>query len=247
MVLSLILLQILTFAVIVGVLHFFFGSQLKSALNRLQVLHQESLEKEEVLNKEIERARVQCDAEISRSKEEAKAIVDQARATAERTLHEAQERAQNDVRKIMTEVSERARQIEEEVTRGVEERAIELAQELIKFTFGQQDLKVLHVQLIDELIEQCKKLDPGRLSSPASRAEVITSWPLTPEEEKKLREILFAKLGHELPVEERVDAGLILGLVIRLGGVVIDGSLKNRLMKAMRTMRQKGAPGDHAT
>ncbi len=46
---QLILLQIVTFAVLIAVLYFFFGNQLKVALNRLQVLHQESLEKEEVL------------------------------------------------------------------------------------------------------------------------------------------------------------------------------------------------------
>ena len=72
MVLQLIFIQVITFAVIVGILNFLFGSQLKIALNRLQVLHQESLEKEEILNKELERAKVQVQSEIARAKEEAR-------------------------------------------------------------------------------------------------------------------------------------------------------------------------------
>jgi F-type H+-transporting ATPase subunit b len=242
MVVSLVLLQIITFAVIIGVLHFFFGSQLKVALNRLQVLHQESLEKEEVLNKELERAKVQCASEINRSKEEAKAILQKAKDDAEKLIRDSQERAHADGRKIIAEATEKSKYIEEEVRAGIDEKAIRLAQDLIRFTFAQEDLKMLHGQLIHELVDELGRIDKNKLAAvKADRAQVITSWALSPQEESHLKEVLFSKLGYALPIEEKVDSDLILGLVIKLGGVVVDGSLKNRLGKAVHAMRTKGA------
>jgi len=48
-----------------------------------------------------------------------------------------------------------------------------------------------------------------------------------------------SKLGYDLPVDEKSDPSLIFGIVIRLGGLVVDGSLKNKLSRAMSAMRMK--------
>jgi F0F1-type ATP synthase delta subunit len=237
--LELILLQVITFAVVIAVLHFLFGSQLKVALNRLQVLHQESLEKEEILNKELERAKVQVDAEIARSKEEAKHIIENAKQSAERVGREAAERAQVEAKKLIDEAQERSKRLESEVLASVDEKAVGLSQELIRYIFTQEDQKVLHVHLIDELIEELKKIDKARLAVQAQHAEVLTSWPLSTQEKQDLEEVLTAKLGREIPVEEKSDPSLIFGIVIRLGGLVVDGSLKNKLARAVQAMRSK--------
>lgn len=237
--LELILLQVITFAVVIAVLHFLFGSQLKVALNRLQVLHQESLEKEEILNKELERAKVQVDAEIARSKEEAKRIIESAKQSAERVGREAAERAQAEAKKMIDEAQERTKRLESEVLASVDEKAVGLSQELIRYTFSQEDQKVLQVHLIDELIEELKKIDKARLAVQAEHAEVLASRPLTLKEKQDLREVLVAKLGREISVEEKSDPSLIFGIVIKLGGLVVDGSLKNKLARAVQAMRSK--------
>lgn len=237
MAIQLVLIQILTFVIVIIALRFLFGSHLKTALNRLQVLHQESLEKEEILNKELEKARIQSQGEISRAQEEAKLIVDTAKRNAEKIALEAAEGAQLQTKKMMAEASERAKKVEAEVSAGAQEKALELAQELIKATFTPKGQAILHGQLIDELIDDLRAVDKSRLAVKVDRAEIMTSAPLTPEEKKKLKDILVSKLGYELPLEEKIDETLIVGIVIKLGGLVADGSLKNKLNKTLNEVR----------
>lgn len=241
MVLSLILLQVITFVVILLVMRFLFGSQLKSALTRLQALHQESLEKEDVLNKELERARAQTEAEINRAKEEADLIIENAKRSAEKIGLEAGERTQGEAKKMVAEAVDKAKRIEAEIVASAEEKAVCLAQDLIRFTFAQEDQKTLHAQLIDRLIGELQKVDKERLAIRVDRAEVLTSLALTLEEKQNLEEVLTAKLGTPVTLEEKVDPSLVLGMVIKLGGLIIDGSLKNKLNRALNALRPRGA------
>ena len=236
---KLILLQVLTFVVIIILLRFFFGSQLSSALNRLQVLHQESLEKEEVLTKEIDKARIQAENEIARSKETAKAIVDEARKTADQTIQQAAEDAQTQAKKLLADAQERCRKIEVEVRAETEKKAVVIARDLIGMIFSAAGQERFHRELIEELIDDLGRVDKEKLAIKASRAEIAASVPLTSEEKDKLSKVLSARLGYALPLEERVDPDLIMGMVLKLGGLVVDGSLKNKLNKALVALQSQ--------
>ncbi len=239
MILPLILIQIVTFAVIIAVLHFLFGAQVKIALNRLQVLHQESLEKEEVLNKEIERAKLQAESEIARAKDEAKTIVENAHRNAEKTIQETTESVHVEAKKIIAEAGEKAKKMESEIIASAEEKAVSLAQKLIQYTFTSKGQELLHRQLLDELIEDLNAVDKEQLNVKADRAEVTTTFALTAQERQRLKEVLASKLGRELKLEEKIDEALITGIVIKLGGLVIDGSLNNKLTKVLAALRLK--------
>jgi F0F1-type ATP synthase delta subunit len=237
MVLQLIFIQVITFAVIVGILNFLFGSQLKIALNRLQVLHQESLEKEEILNKELERAKVQVQSEIARAKEEAKVIVDAARRNAEKIALSAAEDVEVRVKKSIGEATEKARRLEAEIVASAEDRAVSLAEDVIRYTFSTKGQEILHAQLTGELLEELKKVDKAKLPAHEARAEIITPSPLSVAEENRLKEILADKLGHPVSLDEKIDEALIVGMVIKLGGLALDGSLRNKLARAMNALR----------
>ena len=63
------------------------------------------------------------------------------------------------------------------------------------------------------------------------RAEVTTAEPLSPERAEQLRERLARATGRSVMLTTRVDAGIIGGIVTRIGSVVYDGSLAAQLMK----------------
>jgi F0F1-type ATP synthase membrane subunit b/b' len=240
-VIQLILIQVITFVVIIAFLRLLFGSQLKVALNRLQDLHQESLEKEEILNKELERTKIQCQGEISRSKEEAKVIVEAAKRNAEKISQEASQRVEAELKRATLEAAEKAKRLEADILAGAQQKALVLAQDLIVGAFSPKGQELLHSHFIDELIEEFKEVDKDRLAIKVDRAEVVTSLALTPEEKQKLKAVLSSKLGHELSLEEKIDPSLIIGMTIKLGGLVVDGSLKNKLNRAMVTLKMKSA------
>ena len=95
----------------------------------------------------------------------------------------------------------------------------------------------MHAQLIDDLIEELKKVDSAKLAVKVGTVEVLTPLQLSPQEEARIKEILASKLGFEFKIVQSIEASLIVGMVIKLGGIVIDGSLKNKMAKAMNALK----------
>jgi len=62
---------------------------------------------------------------------------------------------------------------------------------------------------------------------------------LNDNQRKKIKEILSSKLGRDIELVESIDKDIVDGLVIKLGGFVIDGSIKNKLKKILPLMREK--------
>ncbi|MBN2493277.1 MAG: ATP synthase F1 subunit delta [Deltaproteobacteria bacterium] len=61
------------------------------------------------------------------------------------------------------------------------------------------------------------------------RVEVTSARALASEERARLEARLASGLGMQVVVEARVDPALLAGVAVRVGGLVIDGSLRNQL------------------
>lgn len=66
-------------------------------------------------------------------------------------------------------------------------------------------------------------------------AEVTTARNITEQEKTTLRDKLKAATGKDVRLEFKTDAGIIGGVVTRIGSLVYDGSIKNQLNQ----MREK--------
>ena len=67
-------------------------------------------------------------------------------------------------------------------------------------------------------------------------AEVISAYPLSPEQEKAIAESLKKKLGCEISLTTSTDESLIGGVVIKAGDTIIDGSMKSQLETLATTL-----------
>ena len=70
----------------------------------------------------------------------------------------------------------------------------------------------------------------------------VTAVPLTPELRESIRAKVQAQTGRDAELEERVDPSIIGGLVLRVGDVVVDASLRTRLEEMRRSL--ESAPVD---
>ncbi|HSW57113.1 MAG TPA: ATP synthase F1 subunit delta [Dehalococcoidales bacterium] len=61
------------------------------------------------------------------------------------------------------------------------------------------------------------------------RAEITSAIPLDNEEKNKLNVLLAELRGKKISLTEKVDEGIIGGVIIRIGGKIIDGSTSGRL------------------
>jgi len=58
---------------------------------------------------------------------------------------------------------------------------------------------------------------------------VVSAVPLDEEERKTLEEKLRARFGERLAIDYRVDPDILGGMIVRVGDVLMDYSLRSRL------------------
>jgi F-type H+-transporting ATPase subunit delta len=71
------------------------------------------------------------------------------------------------------------------------------------------------------------------------RAEVTTALPLPPERTAAIERGLERAVGRAVALTTRVDAGLVGGLVARIGSTVYDGSVVTQLAKLRQRLGGK--------
>lgn len=71
-------------------------------------------------------------------------------------------------------------------------------------------------------------------------ATVTAAAKLTESQVTALRQALKAALGKEIMLEERVDAGLLGGLVVKVGSRMVDTSLRTKLNSLKVAMKEVG-------
>lgn len=234
----LILIQVITFVVIIIFLRLFFYRHLSFALRRLQQLHQQNLDKEVALNKELERAKQERKLEVDKGREEAKRLKEFAQIETEKIRQEAVLKAGQEAGRILQDANIEKERLKKEATAQIEESAVSLATEMIRQLFSKKLIEALHLKLVDELIEELRKLDKKQFQVKVNKIQIVTSCPLLDNQKAAIGNILFDKAGHQAELEEKIDEAIISGLIINLGSLVLDGSLSNKLRKIIPYLKE---------
>jgi F-type H+-transporting ATPase subunit delta len=71
-------------------------------------------------------------------------------------------------------------------------------------------------------------------------AEVTAAAKLSAQQSKKLIETLSASVGKDVKLNTTVDESLIGGLIVKLGSVMIDTSVKSKLAALQNAMKEVG-------
>jgi F-type H+-transporting ATPase subunit delta len=87
---------------------------------------------------------------------------------------------------------------------------------------------------LDTVAEELAELAAARRQR--SIARVLTPVRLTSQQEDRLRETLTRLYGRPISLQIELDEALLGGLVVRVGGEVIDGSVAGRLEAARRSL-----------
>lgn len=71
-------------------------------------------------------------------------------------------------------------------------------------------------------------------------ADVVSAQELSADQKKRLTETLAQKSGKTVKLNTRVDAGLIGGMIVKLGSVMIDSSIRSKLTSLQNSMKEVG-------
>ncbi|MDO8536207.1 MAG: F0F1 ATP synthase subunit delta [Candidatus Omnitrophota bacterium] len=235
---QLIALQVITFIALALLLKMLFSRHLNSALNRLKKLQSETLMRENQLKEELDKAQSDRQAEIEKGKAEAKVLIDQARKDMESMRVSAEDDAKLQGKKIFSRGQDELEKLKVKMTQEIETQALQISMELISYTFTEKDKDQMQRHFIDDLIDDVEGLEKGRFSVKTNKAKVLTSFPLTEKEKDRLKKTLSAKMGSDVTIAEEINKDLIMGLIIQLGALEIDGSLSNKLRKALPLIKK---------
>ena len=190
----------------------------------------------------LEDAHIASEARVNAEQEAAK-ILAEAQNKASQVIHESTERAEAAAMEIHAKtIAEATKEREASLAEVQIERdrmlgdlrsqiaalAIAAAQKLVGETL---DEKRQHA-LIDEFFSGVRAgsvvvLEGAGLSG--SSAEVTSALPLSAKEMDAVKKDILSKVGDQATVSFRIDPNILGGLVIRVGGKVLDASVAGQL------------------
>jgi len=236
---QLVLIQVITFVLIVVFLRWLLYNNIRRVLKRLQSLNKENLEREKTLKEEIEKAKKEAQRMIDEAKEEAGTIKEQAHEVAEKEREEIVTKSKREAKRIINEAIKDCQRKEVEFGLKMKEKMIHLAIDMIKHIFTERGRENLHKQIVDELIEEVEGIEKERMRVEGDQAQIICAIPLDAEQKKKLKKVLTSKFNKEVKLSEEIDPEITAGLIIKLERFVVDGSLKNKLKKILPLMKEQ--------
>ncbi len=233
--LSTLLLQIANFLILAYILTRFLFQPLKKMLDKRASQVTKAMDEAakatreaEDLRLEYEEKRENIDAEIVALKNEARIVIDETR---QQMLQEAYQ----EIDAMRARAREEIEQQRADALRLHRSEIGGLVATLTRRVMEDALNPQLHQAYLDAFLYQLRSVQlDGRISTDgeeAVSAELITATPLAQENKVRIVTTLETVVSQPIDLACRVDAGLIAGAMVRLGDMLIDGSLQGQLQQ----------------
>ena len=233
--LSTLLLQIANFLIMAFILTRFLFKPLKKMLDKRASQATKAMDEAEETTREAERLRLEyekkhenIDAEFTALKNEARIVIDQTR---QQMLQEAYE----EIEAMRARAQEEIEQQRGEALRLHRSRIGELVTDLVQRMMKDILTPQLHQAYLDAFLNQLRSVQlNGRISTNGEEvvsAELITATPLAEENQTRAAALLEAAVSQSIDLTCRVDPDVVAGAMVRLGDMLIDGSLHGQLQQ----------------
>jgi F-type H+-transporting ATPase subunit delta len=98
---------------------------------------------------------------------------------------------------------------------------------------------LLRSNAISSLADILRNYKRTREDGGVMELEVGTPMPLSPEQRNSLARRFSERLGKPLTVKNIVDDGIIGGMIVKVGDIMIDASVRGALKSLMQKLRQR--------
>ena len=229
MLIQLIIIQIITFIIIVFTLRKLLYSETAKESQRLKLMKEEFSKKEKELQLKIETAKKDIEAKLAKAEEDARKYREdkekEADAVREAIIVKARDRAEEMI-KVAINSKEK---IKEEISLELKGKVPIAAMRIFKEALSVRIREVMHDELVEDVIAKIKKLEKTMFVTKVETGEILTPIPLKKQDKEKVLSIINEKIGRMVAFTEKEDNSLLAGIIVKLGALVIDGSLENKL------------------
>ncbi|MEI8175914.1 MAG: F0F1 ATP synthase subunit delta [Candidatus Omnitrophota bacterium] len=224
-----VILQTVVFGLVLFFMKKILTGDTESAVNRLNESYEEVRKKKEELTQRI----TEIEAEYAKRKEEADKIsgqiVDKAKSDGDAKKEEILREAKKEGEAIIMKAMGTMDSIRREVNRELGLKTLDFCATLLKGVFSSKVATGVHLVFVNDFIEEMEALDMSKIGPEVDRVEVVTYQPLAEEYKKRIIGTVTAKLKRPVTLEEQVDAALLGGVIVKFGGLAVDGSLAGRI------------------
>ena len=233
-----IFIQAVVFAIVIIILKRILYSDTRSALNRLKQMDEENRKREAELKKKEEELEKEHQLKLGQAEEEIKRLNQEAAKEAEKIKQDILDKAEEKSSQIIKAAYSSKETMHEEIVDELKKDAVGFCCELIRYAFTKKQLSHLQEGLIEDVIRQIEELNPSDLSSCPNTGEFIFNYPLAENEKTSIIRSLSKKAGREISLKEEKDAGIIAGVIVRIGNLVIDGTILSALREAAEALKK---------
>jgi len=229
MLIQLIIIQIITFVAIVFVLRKLLYTETAKEAGRLKKIKQEIAASQRDLAQKTEAAESAYREKVAKAEENIRVFRLKVEGQAEEMKKKALDQANQESERILNIASNAKEKMREEIALEMRKKAPALASHIFTEALSDKVKLIMHKELVKEVASEVKKIDKAKFNLKIKKGELDLAYPLDKDEKNSLFSLVIDRLGYQIPFEEKVEKHLGAGVVIKLGTLVIDGSLANRL------------------
>jgi F0F1-type ATP synthase membrane subunit b/b' len=209
------------------------------AVKRVRQVEGEVRKKEEDIRREIDEHERDFAEKKAEADRQLQAHRDEARREAAHLKEKAVSEAKKESQKIIEQAHKNEARIREQIARQMEDKAVEYGGRIFKLVFSDLLTGELNELFNAELIDALNEIESGSITVDSGAANVTVSHPMSDEQRNRLQSVLREKFRDDAEIEETVDETLLAGLILKMGSLEIDGSLKNRYSEAVSEVKKE--------
>ncbi|MGD9015189.1 MAG: F0F1 ATP synthase subunit delta [Candidatus Omnitrophota bacterium] len=241
LIVSLIILQVFIFTGLVFSLRKILNRNVVSATSHLEQMSAEYAKKEEQVRKQLEDAQRQSKEIIADAQRDARqqreSMVNQMQAERDKVLNQANQKAEE----IIQQADRTRQNLIADINKQIEEKALQQAVELVGQALPEHICREIHHYWLKEIISSSfEQLDRLHIPKDTQQARVVSAFALTPEQRDALKAKIKEKLGRAMELKEEIDSSVIAGLIVHIGSLVLDGSLRFKIKEAASARQASG-------
>ena len=223
----LIFFEVIVFVFLIFLLRRVLSRNITSATQRLDVLTKDYMKKQEDVQKKLDEVKDIYQKKIAEAKEEAEKI----RLEAQRQANGEREKIINKTRSETEEMIKQAQKARESLIMDMEKKikseAIEMSCNLLGKVLSEELRLMIHKYMVGELLKAgLSSIRNIENIGNVSDAQITTAFELDDAAQRIISSKIKEKTDKDIIFSQRNDSSLIAGLVITMGSLVIDGSLK---------------------
>jgi len=235
LIVSLITLLLVIFFVMVFFFRKIMSQNVVLATKHLEELSQDYAERERQINQQMEEANDKAQEIVSGAQAEAEKIkadsIKHAEEERDSIIQQARNQAQEMIQQADKSCGNLISEMEDRISKEAIKRACDLTHDLLPEEFRM----MVHGKWIEDLIEKgFSQAERLRIPEGVEEVKVVSAFALNDEQRKKIAKKLKDAFGRELAIKEEVDPKIVAGLVINIGNLVLDSSLKNKIRGKIR-------------